>query len=342
MTDTTSQKQSAHSPTVDKRFENIKYWISSELNISNYQLEPASADASFRRYFRLVSDAGSWVIMDAPPEKENCQPFMKVAKLIEAVGVQAPHIYNVNEKQGFMQLSDLGTVAYLDKLKWQNADPLYTDAIRAIVKMQSIQADLPEYNSDLLHSEMNLFKDWYLNKHLNLELDDFQNATIDNTFNLLVESALLQPSVFVHRDYHSRNLMVATHNNPGVIDFQDAVNGPASYDLVSLIKDCYISWPRDKQLQWIDQYLELSAFNLDRNEFVRQLDLMGMQRHLKAIGIFARLNIRDRKPAYLNDIPRTLAYVFDVSNRYKELSSFAALLSSLGLQVDPVLLDKIQ
>jgi len=288
--------------------------------------------------------------MDAPPEKEDCLSFVKVARLIEAVGVQAPHIYSFNEAQGFMQLSDLGSVAFLDELvrsesaedQQASADILYADAIRALVKMQSIQAELPAYNETLLHTEMALFKDWYLNRHLHLHLDDIQQSVLENAFNVLAESALLQTTVFVHRDYHSRNLMVTDSNNPGVIDFQDAVNGPASYDLVSLIKDCYIAWPRNRQLQWVDQYLELSNVALNRDVFIRQFDLMGLQRHLKAIGIFARLKHRDAKSGYLKDIPRTLAYVVDVCSRYEELDEFLKLLLQLGLRAEPELLAAIQ
>lgn len=350
-------KKSMDIQTDDLRFEDIKSWIESDLNIQNYQLEPASEDASFRRYFRLSSENKSWIIMDAPPEKEDCQPFVKVATLIEAAGVHAPHIYNFNQLQGFMQLSDLGCTAYLSELNDQTVDVLYADAIQAIVKMQGISADLPEYNSELMAFEMSLFKDWYLEKHLGFQLTDAQNITLENTFNLLSDSALQQKVVFVHRDYHSRNLMIedtgnsglinpALSNialsNPGVIDFQDAVNGPASYDLVSLIKDCYIAWPRAKQLEWIDQYLQLSNIETDRQLFIKQLDFMGMQRHLKATGIFARLNHRDGKPGYLNDIPRTLAYIFDVCERYEELSVFLKLLHSLNVVADKETLDKIK
>jgi len=340
-----AEKESINLPVNDGRIDSIRRWIESELNIDNYQLETASADASFRRYFRLtISDTteSSSIVMDAPPDKEDCQPFIKIARLIESSGAQAPHVFNFNESLGFMQISDLGSIAYLDKLNEQTVDALYKDAINAIVKMQSIQADLPAYNAELLQFEMSLFKDWYLQKHLNIQLNDSQQKVLQDTFNLLAESALLQPVVFVHRDYHSRNLMITSENNPGVIDFQDAVNGPASYDLVSLIKDCYIAWPRQKQLQWIDCFLQQSDIETDKQTFIKQLDLMGMQRHLKATGIFARLNHRDDKPGYLNDIPRTLAYVFDVCQRYTELSAFSDMLLSLGVTADKTTLEKIK
>jgi len=331
----------------DQRLEDIKHWIESDLNINDYQLKPASEDASFRRYFRLSTESASWVIMDAPPDKENCEPFIKVAQLIENAQVQSPHIFCFNRQQGFMQLSDLGSTAYLTNLNAETVDLLYADAIHAIVKMQSIQADLPAYDMQLLKFEMNLFKDWYLGRHLNIQLTESQETVLTTGFNLLAKSALQQDVAFVHRDYHSRNLMITENNNssvknPGVIDFQDAVNGPITYDLVSLIKDCYIAWPRKKQLQWIDQFIQFKNLKVDKQSFIKQLDLMGMQRHLKAIGIFSRLKYRDEKPAYLNDIPRTLSYVLDVCQRYDELSEFNSLLSDLGISADKNMLDKIQ
>lgn len=318
----------------DIRLESIKNWLTTELKLTDYQIEVASADASFRRYFRLISGDKRWIIMDAPPEKENCQPFIHIAQLIENAGVQAPHIYEFNQHQGFMLLSDLGSTAYLDKLENKTALSLYLDAIKSIIKMQVITADLPEYNEALLQFEMSLFIDWYLIKHLAKTLSSAQQEIITNTFRMLSESALQQPVVFVHRDYHSRNLMITDENNPGVIDFQDALNGPVTYDLVSLIKDCYIAWPREKQLQWIDAFLELSSLNIEKQQFIKYFDLMGMQRHLKAVGIFARLNHRDSKPSYMHDIPRTLAYIFDVCQRYEELAEFSTLLSSMNIKGD--------
>ncbi len=327
---------------IDVRLEAIKKWIKTDLKINDFRIDVASADASFRRYFRLISENDHWIIMDAPPDKEDCRPFIDIARLIEKAGVQSPHIGHFNTLHGFMQLSDLGSTAYLDKLNNSNVDSLYLDAIQAIVKMQTIDEKLPAYNAELLISEMALFRQWYLQKHLGVDLNQKQKQVMADTVDLLAESALQQSTVFVHRDYHSRNLMVTSSNNPGVIDFQDAVNGPLSYDLVSLIKDCYIAWPRKKQLMWIEQYLALSPVTPDKTLFIKQLDYMGLQRHLKAIGIFARLNHRDDKPDYLNDIPRTLAYVFDVCQRYNELKEFSDLLSSLNIICDDVTLELIQ
>jgi len=340
-----TDKESENIHENDHRLVEIKQWVESELKFSNYRIEVASADASFRRYFRLITNddnASSFIIMDAPPEKEDCQPFIKIARLIESAGVQAPHIYEFNQAQGFMRLSDLGSTAYLDELNETTDDALYSDAIDAIVKMQSIKAEVPAYDKALLNAEMSLFKDWYLHKHLSVDLDEAQSEVLSDVFSILITNALQQPTTFVHRDYHSRNLMITGENNPGVIDFQDAVNGPCSYDLVSLIKDCYISWPRNKQLERIELYISKSPLKIDKNSFIKQVDLMGMQRHIKAIGIFSRLNYRDAKPNYMHDIPRTMAYVFDVCGRYAEFAKFAELLRSLNIVPDENLLSQIK
>lgn len=336
----------------DIRLDAIKQWIRSDLGFENFTIETASADASFRRYFRLRLDNGdSFIIMDAPPEKEDCKPFVTIAKLLESAGVHAPHIYDFNEAQGFMRLADLGSIAYLDKLNSNNVDALYSDAIQAIVKMQTIEAELPAYDEALLQFEMSLFKDWFLEKHLNIQLNDSQCAVLEKTFKFLSDVALSQKQAFVHRDYHSRNLMIIESdssnknldiNNPGVIDFQDAVQGSVCYDLVSLIKDCYIVWPRDQLLRWIDAYLEFTPLAFQREEFIKSFDLMGLQRHIKVAGIFCRLNYRDGKANYLDDIPLTLAYIFDAIGRYEEFTEFKDLLFSLGIEAEKNLLDKIQ
>lgn len=326
----------------DARLEQIKHWLTSDLHIKLFKIEVASADASFRRYFRLTTDAGSQIIMDAPPDKEDSRPFIKVARLIEAAGVQSPHIFNFDQPQGFMLLSDLGSCAYLDKLNSKSVDALYLEAIQSLVKMQAIQADLPRYNLSLLKTEMSLFENWYLETHLNIKLSSEDKSILHKTFEKLAQFALTQQKVFVHRDYHSRNLMFTASNNPGVIDFQDAVIGAPSYDLVSLIKDCYIAWPREKQLLWIEQYLNLSPLVLEKEKFIKQFDFMGMQRHLKAVGIFSRLKHRDAKPNYLNDIPRTLAYIEDVCLRYSELSDFSQLLAKFNITGHRETLDLIK
>jgi len=320
----------------DTRLHQLEHWLKTELEFDSFNIEPASADASFRRYFRITRNQQTWVAMDAPPDKEDCEPFIHIATMIEQAGAQAPHIYHRNKEQGYLLLSDLGSKDYLTALNNSSVDALYTDAINALIKMQTIKNNLPDYDDQLLNFEMSLFSDWYLSKHLNIELNNDQKQTIAQCHKILSQNALQQTQCFVHRDYHSRNLMLTTQNNPGVIDFQDAVFGPITYDLVSLLKDCYISWPRKKVEHWINHFMQSSPLcsDIDQQQFIKWFDLMGMQRHLKAIGIFARLNYRDGKPNYLNDIPRTLTYVFDVCGRYSELNAFAELLNDLNLKPD--------
>lgn len=328
----------------DKRLDLLNNWLSTELAINAYTIETASADASFRRYFRVTTENNSWIAMDAPPDKEDCEPFIHVAQLIESAGIHAPHIYHFNKELGFILLSDLGSKQYLPSLTDNTSDLLYKDAITALIKIQSIDADLPCYNEELLQFEMSLFRDWYLQTHLQLSLSEDQLDILQLNFNFLTQSALQQTRVFVHRDYHCRNLMVTEKNNPGVIDFQDAVTGPITYDLVSLLKDCYIAWPKNKTAKWINYFFNNSPLTQDINkqQFIKWFDFMGIQRHLKAVGIFARLNHRDKKPDYLNDIPRTLTYIIDTSARYEELTSLSKLLSELNINADQKMLERIK
>jgi aminoglycoside/choline kinase family phosphotransferase len=314
---------------LDKRLEALNYWLTEVLGFNNYQIAPASADASFRRYFRVIHDGSSHIVMDAPPEKENCQPFIKLSGLLDKLGLHVPVIKQLDLAQGFLLLTDLGSQVYLDKLDEDSVDNLYTDAINALVHMQSYQGnDIPDYDQDLLRSEMELFREWYLGQHLKITLDTAQQEMIDAAFTFLADTALAQPKVLVHRDYHSRNLMVCENNNPGILDFQDAVIGPVTYDLVSLLRDCYISWPPGKVEGWVADYHKQATQagilnNIELEQLFYWFDLMGIQRHLKASGIFARLNYRDNKPGYLNDIPRTLGYIKLVAPRYPQLSAFA-------------------
>ena len=315
------------------RLTQLQQWLDS-LSENNYKnLEPASADASFRQYFRVTDDKNNrtCIVMDAPPEKEDCRPFLQITELIRDVGVNAPEIISMDMKQGFILLDDLGTKPYLDHLDKSSADNLYIDAIEALINMQKIDAILPSYDEQLLQSEMDLFETWYLNRHLDTELNEAQKTILGNTFDLLIQNAIEQPQVFVHRDYHSRNLMITDENNPGVIDYQDAVIGPITYDLVSLFKDCYIEWPREKVELWLDLYLAriTPARLIDKETLLRWFDLMGVQRHLKVLGIFARLKYRDGKPQYLDDLPLTLKYVVDTCDSYEELLPLKQLLEEL-------------
>ncbi len=273
--------------------------------------------------------------MDAPPDKEDCVPFIHVTQLLRNAGVNAPEILRQNLEQGFLLLGDLGESPYLDHLNDESADTLYTDAITALLRMQNISDNLPEYNEQRLRDEMDLFETWYLNRHLDITLNDAEKAALEKIFAILVQNAVEQPQVFVHRDYHSRNLMLVRHNqhtdiqqNPGVIDYQDAVIGPITYDLASLFKDCYIQWPRDRIEGWLDQYLDMNHRQMDRQQFIRWFDLMGVQRHLKVLGIFSRLNYRDGKQQYLNDLPLTLKYVVESCKAHRELSSLLQLLTA--------------
>ena len=315
----------------------LKDWLASISDKTLSNIKPASADASFRRYFRVTdeNDGQTYIIMDAPPDKEDCEPFIHVTQLLRGAGVNAPEIIRENKKQGFLLLSDLGNEIYLDHMTNEQADSLYSDAISSLVHMQKIKNNLPQYDAQRLRDEMELFETWYLNRHLSVHLNETQKTDLESIYGLLINSAIEQPQVFVHRDYHSRNLMLLNENNPGIIDYQDAVIGPISYDLVSLLKDCYIEWPRNKIEEWIDRFLFESdkernqAF--DREKFIRWFDLMGLQRHLKVLGIFSRLNYRDGKKQYLNDLPLTLKYVVDTCQKYDELEPLHRLLEVLVL-----------
>ena len=315
------------------RLTQLQQWLDSLSEKTYNNLEPASADASFRQYFRVTdsTDNKTFIVMDAPPDKENSLPFLQVTDLIRSVGVNAPEIIALDMKQGFLLLDDLGNQPYLDQLNENTCEDLYIDAIDALIKMQTIDAILPAYDERLLQTEMDLFETWYLNRHLETELDKTQKTSLDKIFQLLIKNAVEQPQVFVHRDYHSRNLMLTDHNNPGVIDYQDAVMGPISYDLVSLFKDCYIEWPREKVEHWLESYLaRIAPDNLiEKETFLRWFDLMGVQRHLKVLGIFSRLNYRDGKKQYLDDLPLTLKYIVDTCELYEELQPLKKLLEKV-------------
>jgi aminoglycoside/choline kinase family phosphotransferase len=318
---------------VPQRLEQLNHWLTHAVGLPAYDIAPASADASFRRYFRVRFDGESRIVMDAPPEKEDSRPFIRIARQLQAIGLHVPEVLAEDLEQGFLLLSDLGSRQYLEALTPQNADRLYGDAMAALTALQAHgpqAGELPPYDRALLWREMELFRDWYLGRHLGLSLSDSEQQLLDETFALLSANALAQPAVSVHRDYHSRNLMVC-ERNPGILDFQDAVHGPLTYDLVSLLRDCYIAWPRERVEGWVQGYHDMAVDHgilreHQEERFLRWFDLMGVQRHLKASGIFARLNHRDGKPGYLNDIPRTLGYVAEVSARYAELGPFLHLL----------------
>lgn len=285
--------------------------------------------------------------MDAPPEQEDSTAFLRVAAFLESMQLNAPRIVEADLEQGFVLLTDLGVRPYLDVLNQtpENADALYADAIRALVLMQQrgtvYQATLPPYDETLLRFELSLFRDWLCEKHLGIEFSEEEEAAWQSLCDALVANALDQPQVFVHRDYHSRNLMVTDDSNPGILDFQDAVEGPYTYDLASLLKDCYVCWPADRVGAWaLDFYAQLdddARAHSDADTFLRHFELMGVQRHLKAAGIFTRLNLRDGKPGYMSDIPRTLQYIVELAPRYARLEFLVALVNE---RVLPGLEDK--
>ncbi len=312
-----------------QRLALLKTWLTDTLGASVFDITPASSDASFRRYFRVHHQGESLIVMDAPPAQEDTRAFIHVAGLLTAQGLTAPRMLAKDASQGFLLLTDLGDTPYLNVLSDETADVLYGDALQALLTMQQIDVkqltDISPYDHALLMQEMNLFRDWYLQAHLAQTFSPQQTGVLTAVFEQLATSALAQPVVFVHRDYHSRNLMRTETANPGIIDFQDAVQGPVTYDLVSLLRDCYIRWPRERVEAWALAYLRdaqrVGIVDAVSDEgWLRWFDWMGVQRHLKAAGIFARLNLRDGKPGYLDDIPRTLSYVREVAGRYVELS----------------------
>jgi aminoglycoside/choline kinase family phosphotransferase len=314
----------------DTRLNEIHNWLKKIFPSTTYTLKPASNDASFRRYFRITVEADTWILMDAPPEQEATHPFIDIGTFLYEHGIHVPKIYARETHAGFLLLSDFGDTPYLGELNAGSADKLYKAAIDSLIKIQLCSPrdiKLPVYNSTLLEQEMNLFPEWFLDKHLSIAIPEF----LRTTFNHLITSALTQPQVVVHRDYHSRNLMHTDKNSPGIIDFQDAVIGAISYDLVSLLRDCYISWPEDKIKQWIQYYLSTAQqqgllTDISIQQFTQWFDWMGLQRHIKILGIFCRLNYRDGKANYMNDLPLTLAYVRKISAKYPQFAELSRFL----------------
>ena len=318
----------------------LQNWLARHFSLSPEQirLTPASADASFRRYFRLHLDDGSTrIVMDAPPEHEDCRPFLHVAALFGKAGVHVPNVHAENLEQGFLLLSDLGNTTYLQALDAQSAPSLYRDANSALIQIQlaSRSGVLPDYDRALLERELKLFPDWYLARHLGVTPSPAQEAVLRGVFEQILGNNLAQPPVFVHRDYHSRNLMrIENGQNPGIIDFQDAVYGPLTYDLVSLYRDAYIGWEEEVELDFVIRYWEAARaaglpVRADFDDFYRDYEWMGAQRQLKVLGIFARLCYRDGKDGYLKDMPRVMAYLRRTSERYLELRPLARLLDRL-------------
>ncbi len=315
-----------------QREKALLHWARNALNDASLTVQPASSDASFRSYLRTRSRDTSFVIMDAPPDKEDIGAWLDVNARLRAISLSAPEVMAVDRYDGFILMSDLGDTPYLDVLNADSADELYRDAINAMHSMQVRirPAGLPDYDAERLRAELELFPEWFLRRHLGLRLAASEQMIIERMFQKLIDSALEQPQVFVHRDFHSRNLMKLGNNNPGIIDFQDAVRGPITYDLVSLLRDCYIEWPQERVMGWVNQYRDrLARASLIEDKelrFKRWFDWMGLQRHLKVLGIFCRLAYRDGKTRYLQDLPLTLRYVLDVAGRNKDLGPIATWL----------------
>lgn len=322
----------------DLRLEQLEQWLAGLFGARDFTVAPASADASFRRYFRVSRQGHTWIAMDAPPGKEDMGPYIRVAAMLVDVGVNAPKVLHRDEVQGFLLNTDLGSRTYLADLDaGADAEHLYRDAIESLVAIQARAGQhaktLPAYDDALLRREMGLFPEWFCSKHLGLQLSENEVVGLASTFDTLVTEVLAQPKVFVHRDYHSRNLMVTdgvSHEqgghgaNPGILDFQDAVLGPVTYDLVSLLRDSYVAWPIERVHAWIKHFrdsAQRSGVDVGTNpaQFQRWFDLMGVQRQLKVLGIFARLYHRDGKAGYLKDLPRTLSYVRQVTKNYRDL-----------------------
>ena len=322
----------------DARRAAVERWLAALPLIARvrFTLESASEDASFRRYWRArLADGRSYIVMDAPPDKEDCRPFVHVAGLLRAAGVHAPEVFAQDLASGFLLLTDLGATTYLQALGAQNATQLFADATDALIRWQlaTRAGELPPYDEALLRREMNLFPEWYVAKHLKKDLSGTQKEVLEKIFQMLVKSALAQPAVYVHRDYMPRNLMVC-EPNPGVLDFQDAVLGPISYDVVSLFRDAFISWEEQQVLDWSVRYWEKAKkaklpVHADFADFWQAFEWMGLQRHLKVLGIFARIHYRDGKPQYLQDTPRFLGYARSVATRYGALAPLARLLDEV-------------
>lgn len=320
------------------RLAALETWLAARFRPGSFRLTPASEDASFRRYFRVHLAAGPMptaIAMDAPPEREDCGTFVHVARLLNEAGLNAPRVLAADLAQGFLLLTDLGTRTYLAALDESNADRLFADALDALIKWQlaSRAGELPPYDAALLRRELDLFPEWYVARHLGVSLDAGQRQSLESVFALVLASNLAQPRVYVHRDYMPRNLMVSDPN-PGILDFQDAVHGPITYDLASLFRDAFVSWPEARVIDWTVRYWEKARraglpVDPDFAAFYRDLEWMGLQRHLKVAGIFARLAYRDAKRGYLEDTPRFIGYIRTVCERYGALAPLLRLLDAL-------------
>ncbi|QDP71308.1 phosphotransferase [Legionella israelensis] len=316
---------------MQQRENTLKEWLEKLIGHSMFTLIPLAGDASFRRYFRLTVNGMSRIVMDAPPEKERLEPFIKIAEILALNDVLSPNIFAINRKEGFLLLEDFGDKLLLHTLNADNVNFYYSQAIDILFKIQHAwpTESFPLFNTQFIQEEISLCKHWFLQRYLSLTLTSSEEKLLIELMRWLAEQINQQPRVLIHRDYHSRNLMILD-NGLGVIDFQDAMRGPLMYDLVSLLKDCYLSWPRAQVLQWLADFhrrsTDIRDWSLD--EVIRAFDLCGLQRHLKVLGIFTRLYLRDNKPGYLQDLPLTLHYVRECAALYPELHTFLDFLQT--------------
>ncbi|GFZ95302.1 aminoglycoside phosphotransferase family protein [Dyella caseinilytica] len=309
-------------------------WTRTSLGNPTLTLEPASADASFRSYWRTHHDGRSWIVMDSPPAQEDPRPWLKIGQQLAAAGLHVPAVYDKDLEQGFLLIEDLGTQLYLPALNESTVDALYGEAMDALLRMQSRMdyRDLPPFDSDVLIRGLEIMPEWFLGRHLGHKPDSSEADVLEAAFGVIVRNALEQPRCFVHRDFHSRNLLIVEHNSPGIIDFQGALAGPITYDLASLLRDGYIAWPRERVEAWAESYrcklidTQRIAADVDQKQFLRWFDLTGLHRHVRVLGQFYRLWYRDGKPGYLADVPRVYHYVISVARSYPELAEFAALI----------------
>ena len=318
----------------------LKQWVQNTLKLSTLTLLPLTGDASFRRYYRLRKGSTSYIVMDCPPDKETLRPFLDVGRLLQKHNVLTPTVHAFDEQLGIALLDDFGDTLLLAKLQdastnHQAIDTLYTNAFTTLTRLQQCHHhtpyQLPVFNQSHMHNELTLLKSWYFEHYLKVQLTTQETKLIEKTSQWLINEISQQPYVFIHRDYHSRNIMVL-ENALGIIDFQDAMLGPLTYDLVSLLKDCYIQWPTERVMHWLNLFYERSesAQQLSRPAFKRAFDLCGLQRHLKVLGIFSRLFLRDNKPHYVTDLPLTRHYVMACLESYPELHEFYNLMEQRG------------
>ncbi|HLD84700.1 MAG TPA: phosphotransferase [Coxiellaceae bacterium] len=311
-----------HTVAIDTRLSQLQDWLRSVLS-TELSIDPVLGDCSFRRYFRVKTARQSYIAMDAPPARENCAPFIAIATAFQRSAVRLPIIFHQNVADGFLLLSDFGDQHLLKALQTQDADALYSSALTDLLSMQTHpnHYSLPMFDATLFWKEFDIFDEWYLQKNKKIILSECEVKKLRALYQLLIDSALSQPQVFVHRDYHSRNIMICDDGRLGFLDFQDAVIGPIAYDCVSLLRDCYVTFPEKKVEQWARDFYQSLALTQDFKVFMRWFDWMGLQRHLKCLGIFSRMALRNQKPQYLSNIPRVLRYIHFVCDRYPELQA---------------------